>query len=182
MDLGPGLPTPAPTSPTLRKKGKGKAVEGDGDVEMLDGDEDLRGRSTLLKCTFFSLYSFISAILLQEYRTDCLYSFSYSEATTTFESFCHLPSTHVVSRSGAPRPQIAPPTRPTRWPRRWRICKKWMHRELETLSMGGTREASLSPWSWSRSSSGGKQELDGIFRGTAGGAGRMGLGIRIEDD
>jgi hypothetical protein len=36
------------------------------------------------------------------------------------------------------------------------------------------REASLSPRSWSRSSSGGGQELDGIFRGTAG---RIGLGI-----
>jgi len=63
-----------------------------------------------------------------------------------------------------------------------KICKKWMHRELEALSMGGTREASLSPWSWSRSSSGSEQELDGIFRGTAGGAGKMGLDIRIEDD
>jgi hypothetical protein len=46
---------------------------------------------------------------------------------------------------------------------------------------GGVREASLSLWSWSRSRSGGGQELDGIFRGTAGSAGRMGLGIRIED-
>ena len=42
----------------MRRKGKGKAVEGNGDVEMLDGDEDLRGRLTLLKCTFFSLYLF----------------------------------------------------------------------------------------------------------------------------
>jgi len=35
-----------PTSPTLRRKGAGKgkemAVEGDGDVEMLDGDENLK--------------------------------------------------------------------------------------------------------------------------------------------
>jgi hypothetical protein len=47
--------------------------------------------------------------------------------------------------------------------------------------MSGAWEASLSPWSWSRSSSGGGKELDGISRGTAGSAGRMGLGIRIED-
>jgi hypothetical protein len=46
-----GSPMPTPTSPSLRRKGKGKAVEG-------DGDQDLRGRVTLLKCTFFSLYSF----------------------------------------------------------------------------------------------------------------------------
>jgi hypothetical protein len=53
-----GSPMPTPTSPSLRRKGKGKAVEDDGDVEMLDGDEDLWGRSTLVKCTFFSLSSF----------------------------------------------------------------------------------------------------------------------------
>ena len=63
-----------------------------------------------------------------------------------------------------------------------KLCKKWMHRELEALSMAGAREASLGPWSWSCSSSSGGQELDTIFRGTAGSAGRMGLGIRIEDD
>jgi len=63
-----------------------------------------------------------------------------------------------------------------------KICKKRMHRELEALSLGGAREASSSPWSWSRSSGGGGQELDGIFRGTDRSAGRMGLGIRIEDD
>jgi hypothetical protein len=55
-----------------------------------------------------------------------------------------------------------------------------MHRELEALSTGGAQEASLSPRSWSRLSSGG--ELDGIFRGTAGSAGKMRRGIRIEDD
>jgi len=57
-----------------------------------------------------------------------------------------------------------------------KICKKWIYRKLEALSMGGAPEAS------SRSNSGGGQELDGIFRGTAGSAGRMGLGMRIEDD
>ena len=63
-----------------------------------------------------------------------------------------------------------------------KMCKKWMHRELEALSMSGVQEAGLSPWSWSHSRSGGGQELEGIFRGTSGSAGRMGLGIRIEDD
>jgi hypothetical protein len=52
-----GSPMPTPTSPSLRRKGKGKAVEG-------DGDQDLQGRVTLLKCTFFSFFLFISAILL----------------------------------------------------------------------------------------------------------------------
>ena len=45
-----GSPRPTPTSPSMRRKGKGKVVEG-------DGDKDLWGRSILLKCTFFSLYS-----------------------------------------------------------------------------------------------------------------------------
>ena len=49
-----------------------------------------------------------------------------------------------------------------------KMYKKWMHRELEAVSMGGVREASSSPWSWSHSSSGGGQELDNMFRGTAG--------------
>jgi len=53
-----GSPTPTSMSPSFRRKGKGKAVEGNGDIEMLDGGEDLWGRSTLLKCTLFSLYSF----------------------------------------------------------------------------------------------------------------------------
>ena len=37
-----------PRARVLGGRGKGKAVEGDGDVEMLDGDEDLQGMSTLL--------------------------------------------------------------------------------------------------------------------------------------
>jgi hypothetical protein len=59
--------------------------------------------------------------------------------------------------------------------------KKWVHPELVALSIGGAREGCLSAWSWSGSGSG-EKELDGIFRGTAGSAGRIGLGIRIEDD
>ncbi|KDR68991.1 hypothetical protein GALMADRAFT_932246 [Galerina marginata CBS 339.88] len=46
-----GSPTPTPASPNLRRgaKGKEKAVEGDVDVEMLNGAEDLRGRPTAIK-------------------------------------------------------------------------------------------------------------------------------------
>ena len=74
-----GSRTPTPTSPSLKRKGK--AVKGDGDVEMLDGDE-ISGEGRLHLNVRFSRFThflvFISAILLEEYRTDCLYSFSSS--------------------------------------------------------------------------------------------------------
>jgi hypothetical protein len=153
---------------------------------------------------FLTLFIFLFLFLRFYYNNIELIAYlpSLAHNPPPFKNFCHLPSTHVVSRSGAPGPQIAPPDargggdagansnqqpnmdvsveEEDRMPPK--IRKKWMHRELEALSLGGAREASLSPWSWSRSSGGGGQELDGIFRGTDRSAGRMGLGIRIEDD
>ncbi|KDR65640.1 hypothetical protein GALMADRAFT_1364467 [Galerina marginata CBS 339.88] len=48
-----GSPTPTPASPNLRRGGKGKekAIEGDVNVEMLDGVEDLRRRPTAVECS-----------------------------------------------------------------------------------------------------------------------------------
>jgi hypothetical protein len=50
-----GSPTPTLMSPSLRRKGKGKAVQGNGDVEMLDGDEDLRERYVFLIFLFLAI-------------------------------------------------------------------------------------------------------------------------------
>ncbi|KDR65643.1 hypothetical protein GALMADRAFT_148510 [Galerina marginata CBS 339.88] len=61
-----------------------------------------------------------------------------------------------------------------------KMRKKWMHRELEALTAGSGRDASLSQRSGSGSSAVGGHDLDGVFGGSAGG--RVGLGIRIEDD
>ena len=43
------------------------------------------------------------------------------------------------------------------------ICNKWMHRELDLLSMDCGREASLSPQPESGSSGVGRPALEGIF-------------------
>jgi len=118
-------------------------------------------------------------------------------------NFCHLPSTYVVSRSGASKPQITSPTGLTRWPRRWRCwCEHRPATQHRRFGRGGRPHAAQDMQEVDAPRTGGtehgwraggelkslvlvafeQQELDGIFRGTAGSAGRMGLGIRIEDD
>ena len=54
-----------------------------------------------------------------------------------------------------------------------------MHRELDSLSMGRRREASLSRGPESGSSGVGRHALDGIFRDAT--SRRVGPGILIED-
>jgi hypothetical protein len=109
---------------------------------------------------FLTLFIFLFLFLRFCYKNIELIAYipSLAHNPPPFKNFCHLPSTHVVSRSGAPRPQIAPLDPPDgrggggagantdqqpntdvsveeedRMPPK--ICKKWMHRELEALSI-----------------------------------------------
>jgi hypothetical protein len=61
-----GSLTPTPTSPSLRRKEKVKAVEGDGDVEMLEMRISEEGQLCLIVrfSHFIHFLVFISAILL----------------------------------------------------------------------------------------------------------------------
>lgn len=50
-----GLSTPMASSPSARRRGEGGAMDGIEDVQIQDanGDEDVRGRPTLVKRMFF---------------------------------------------------------------------------------------------------------------------------------
>ncbi|KAF8960541.1 hypothetical protein BDZ97DRAFT_1922093 [Flammula alnicola] len=124
------------------------------------------------------------------------------QSNIALKNISHHPSTDVAGGSGTAGAQSAPPGPPDgggsgsatnsnsnsaqdRQEDEGRMspkmCKAWMHRELEALSTGGGAEARLSPESASGSGSGGMggHELDGIFGGPT--SGRLGLGVRIED-
>ena len=84
------------------------------DMEILDGDEDLRRRSTLVECMFF-LFSRLSFCLFFVFlflhpRTKDSKSFSSSQPTVKIFVYCA--SSDVAGSSGKLSTQIIPPARP----------------------------------------------------------------------
>ena len=105
---------PAELRSTMAKmnvKGKENVIESNEDVEMLDGDEDPRRRSTLINHPFFLFLYFSRSICCLKLRTDHL-NFSSLPRTTANAELVLKMSLHKVLVIGGSRPRSTQITRP----------------------------------------------------------------------